>query len=458
MIKSINKTILSFKTVSIFAIFLSLTLNFLCVIRFLHRYYPLNFLPETIPETIPEILDKSPIWFFYIYTLIAITILIASILLYRKNIISVTLSNYAAAIMLLLITSYFFSTNYISFYVALELVVSLLFYLFLAWFSRYANNRGYLSKFSKEVTTVSLKIQEGCDHECSYCPIPSKKGSSKSDTLKNIIANVEAMADEGIKDIVLTGDNVGDFGTGEKGNLTHLHGFFDLIKELDEIGGIHRFSFLSITTPMISDKTLNFIKKSNRFSPDFSIKMDSGSDNMLKIMNRPYSLKQYKDLYLDIKKIIPEAFIDVEIIVGFPGETDELFNETVEFLSEEDISHITPSIYSEKIGSKAFGIKKGIVSKNTQKKRKKILSELSKEKLKFFYKNQLGSEKIVLFENRRRGDFIYGYTENHIKVKAAWNPKLGNTVHKIRLTGINRSVMSFDFIKDERRSNSFVFI
>ena len=199
---------------------------------------------------------------------------------------------------------------------------------------------------------------------------------------------------------------------------------------------------------MFSDKTLKFIKKSKRFSPYFSIRMDSGSDELLKKMNRPFPLKLYKELFINVKRIIPEAYIVVEILVGFPGETEELFNETVQFLSESDISYINTTIYSDKIGTKAFGTIKGSVQKNVRNKRAKALKELSKKKLNDFHESQLDLERVVLFENRSKGGFIYGYTENHVKIKTKWDPKLGNTLHKIKLTGINGSFMTFDFVED----------
>ncbi len=297
---------------------------------------------------------------------------------------------------------------------------------------------------------MSLKIQEGCDHECSYCPIPKRKGKSRSDTLKNILANAEYMAEEGVKDIVLVGDNVGDFGTGEKGNLKHLYSLLDLMKELDKIGDIHRFTFLSVTTPMFSDKTLNFIKNSKRFTPYFSVEMDSASATILKKMKRPFPLKAYKDHFIRVKEFIPEAYITVQIIVGFPGETDELFNETVEFLSESNVSYITPVLYSDKVkvGAKSYGTIRGSVSRKISKKRKRILKELSKKKLKAFYETQLGKERLVLFENKSKRGFIYGYTDNNVKVKLPWDPQLCNTLHEVKLTGINGSFMQFNFVKE----------
>ncbi|TXD46446.1 radical SAM protein [Polaribacter sp. IC073] len=450
-----NKTLVPFRIGAFTAVVLSLFFILLWGIRF----FSIDFLSNFLPETIRELFDKSPIWVTYCYILIASINLVAAMLLFQRNIFSVVISQIAAAGMLFMIIHHLFITDLIGIYEAIEIFMTLIFYLLLAWFSKYSSNNGYLSNISRETSRVSLKIQEGCDHECAYCLIPLLKGNSRSDSLKNILSNAKSMADEGIKDIVLIGDNVGDFGTGEKGNLNHPHSFFDLLNELDKIGDVHRFSFLSITTPMFSDRTLNFIKESQRLSPYFSIKMDSGSETILQKMNRPFPLKAYKELFLNIKKIMPEAYIVVEIIVGFPGETDELFNETVQFLSEADISYLTATAYSSKRKTRAFDMK-GTVSKGVCKKRKKVLVELSRRKLKIFYENQLGEEKTVLFENKRRGDYIYGYTDNHIKVKAVWSSELGNTLHKVRLTGINSSFMLFDFINDEasRGRDSYVKI
>ena len=442
-----KKIKIPFRIVTILAIFSS----FLFILLGVARFFQIDFFLNALPETTREVLDDSPLWVYYVYLATVVTNLVSVYLLYNRKLFSVTLSQYSAAGMILLITHHFFITEFIHLYEAIEMFFTLMFYLLLAWFATYARRNGELVKVSKERTTVSLKIQEGCDHECSYCSVPLRKGHSKSDTLKNIVANAENMAEAGIKDIVLVGDNVGDYGKGENNNLNHLHTFLDLIKALDKIGDVHRFTFLSVTTPMFSDRTLKFIKKSKRFSPYFSVEMDSGSDAMLKKMNRPFPLKAYKDHFINVKKIIPEAYVIVQIIVGFPGETDELFNETVEFLSASDISYITPILYTDKVkvGAKSFGTIRGAVSKKISKKRKRILTELSKKKLNAFYESQLGLERIVLFENKSKRGYIYGYTDNHIKVKLPWDPKLGNTLHKIKLTGINGSFMLFDFIEDE---------
>lgn len=449
-----NKILSPFKIGTILAVYFSLLFILLWSVRF----FKVDIILNLLPETIREMFDESPKWVFYGYLCIALTNLVASILLFKKKIAAVTISQLAGTGMLILITYHFFSNNDIGLYEAVEMLFTLIFYLMLAWFSKYATEKGYLSKFAKETTKVSLKVQEGCDHKCEYCLIPIVRGASKSDSLENILLNAKKMAAEGIKDIVLIGDNIGDFGKGEKGNLNHLHSFFDLLKELDKIGDIHRFSFMSVTTPMISDKTLLFIKESNRFSPYFSIKMDSGSQTTLELMNRPFPLNAYKELYLNIKRILPDAYIIVEVIVGFPGETDQLFNETVQFLSQADISYISVAIYNDKRGTKAANIKESVVSKKIRYKRKKVLTELSKNKLQTFYQSQIGKEEVVLFENKRRGDYIYGYTGNHIKIKAAWNPILANTLCKVKLTGIHKGFMLFNFVDKKEFSEEYVKI
>jgi threonylcarbamoyladenosine tRNA methylthiotransferase MtaB len=393
--------------------------------------------------------DNSPVWVFYAYFLITLTNLITAILFLRRAISVTIVAQLSASAMLLFISYHFFSKDYIGLYEAIEMLATLIFYLFLAWLAKYARRNGYLSKFSKHTTTVSLKIQEGCNHECSYCPIPLVKGHSRSDTLMNILANAEGMAAEGLRDIVLVGDNIGDFGTGEKGDSRHSHSFYDLLEELDKMGGVERFSFLSITSPLLSDRTLNFIKQSKRFTPYFNVALATGSAEIAHKMKRPFPLNLYKDLFLNIKRINSKSYIGVEVIIGFPGETEALFNETVQFLSAADISYIKPTIYSKKKGTEASKMKQGLVSRAVCKKRKKVLLELSKSKLQVFYGSQLGEEKTVLFENTRRGNYIHGYTENHVKVKCAWNRKLGNTTHRIKLTEINGSFMLFDFIEKE---------
>lgn len=441
-----NKFQIPFRLVTIVAVFTSVFFITLGAIRF----FEINFFLKFLPETTREVLDKSPVWFYYVYIVTSITNLYAVTLLYKRSLLSIATSKYSAIGMIVLITYYFFTTEHIYLYVAIEMLITLMFYLLFAWFTTYARKKGELEKISKEKTTMALKIQEGCDHGCLYCSIPKRKGKSRSDTLTNILANAEYMAEEGVKDIVLVGDNVGDFGTGEKGNLKYLYSLLDLMKELDKVGDIHRFTLLSVVTPMFSDKTLNFIKNSKRFTPYFSVEMDSASATMLKKMKRPFSLEAYKDHFIRVKEFMPEAYIDVQIIVGFPGETDELFNETVEFLSTSNISYITPILYSDKVkvGAKSYGTIKGAVSRKLSKKRKAILKELSKKKLKTFYETQLGQERLVLFESRSKRGFIYGYTDNNVKVKLPWDPELGNSLHKIKLTGIDGSFMLFDFVKD----------
>jgi MiaB/RimO family radical SAM methylthiotransferase len=451
-----NKTICSFRSIARFAVFSSLFFILLWGIRF----FQIDSLLKFLPETIREMFDKSPIWVFYAYFLSTLTNLITAVLLLKRDIIVTTVAQLSATAMLLFISYHFFSKDYIGLYEAIEMLATLLFYLFWAWFAKYARRNGYLSKFSKQTTTVSLNIQEGCNHECTYCPIPLIKGNSRSDSLINILANAEGMAAEGIKDIVLIGDNISDFGTGEKGDSKHSHSFYDLLEKLDQMGGVDRFSFQSITSPLLSDKTLKFVRHSKRFTPYFSVTMGSGSEEMMQKMKRPFPLSLYKDLFLNIKRINPVSYVGVEVIIGFPGETDALFNETVQFLSASDISFIKATMYSKKKGTKASEIKQGFVSKTICKKRKKLLLELSKKKLQAFYESQLGKEKTVLFENTRRGNYIHGFTENHIKVKCTWNRKLGNTTHKIELTGINGSFMLFDFVKkdDYNINESYVHI
>ena len=214
-----NKIKIPFRPVTILAIFSSFIFIFLGVIRFFH----IDFFLQILPEITREVLDDSPMWVYYAYLVTAISNFLVVVLLYRRNMFSLTLSQYSAAGIIIIISYHFFTTEYIYLYEAIEMIFTLMFYLLLAWFVTYARRNGELERISKEKTTVSLKIQEGCDHECAYCPIPLRKGNSRSDTLKNILANAESMAEEGIKDIVLVGDNVGDFGTGEKGNLKHLH-------------------------------------------------------------------------------------------------------------------------------------------------------------------------------------------------------------------------------------------
>lgn len=297
-------------------------------------------------------------------------------------------------------------------------------------------------------TRAFLKVQDGCDYKCTYCTIPLARGISRSDALENVIENAEEIASKGIKEIVLTGVNIGDYGKGEFGNKKHEHTFLDLVKELDTIAGIHRLRISSIEPNLLKDETIDFVSKSNSFVPHFHIPLQSGSDILLKKMKRRYLRKTYTDRVVNIKKTMPNACIGVDVIVGFPGETDELFLETYNYLNEMDISYLHVFTYSERPNTAAVHLD-GVVPKKVRTKRSKMLRGLSAKKRRSFYENQLGNHLTVLFENENKGGYINGFTENYVKVKTPWNPELVNTLHKITLTEIDEDgLVRFDFVKD----------
>ena len=297
-------------------------------------------------------------------------------------------------------------------------------------------------------TRAFLKVQDGCDYKCTYCTIPLARGISRSDTLENVINNAKEISSKGIKEIVLTGVNIGDYGKGEFGNKTHEHTFLDLIKKLDTIDGIHRMRISSIEPNLLKDETIDFVSKSNSFVPHFHIPLQSGSDELLKNMKRRYLTKTYTNRVLRIKETMPNACIGVDVIVGFPGETDELFLETYNYLSEMNISYLHVFTYSERPNTEAISMN-GIVPKKTRAKRSKMLRGLSAKKRRAFYESQLGNTLTVLFENDNKEGYINGFTENYVKVKTPWNPELINSLKTITLTEIDEDgLVRFDFKKE----------
>ena len=296
-------------------------------------------------------------------------------------------------------------------------------------------------------TRAFLKVQDGCDYKCTYCTIPLARGISRSDTLENVLKNAKEIAEQDIKEIVLTGVNIGDYGKGEFGNKKHEHTFLDLVKALDEVEGIHRLRISSIEPNLLKDETIDFVSRSRTFVPHFHIPLQSGSDHLLKLMSRRYLTKLYTDRVHQIKSVMPNACIGVDVIVGFPGETDELFLETYNYLNTLDISYLHVFTYSERANTKAVTME-GVVPKNVRAKRSKMLRGLSAKKRRAFYESQIGKELTVLFESENKQGFIHGFTENYVKVKAPWNPELMNTLHKVKLTKIDHDgLVRFEFVQ-----------
>ncbi len=285
-------------------------------------------------------------------------------------------------------------------------------------------------------TRAFLKVQDGCDYKCTYCTIPLARGISRSDKLENVLKNAAEISDKGIKEIVLTGVNIGDYGKGEFGNKKHEHTFLDLVKALDEVEGIERLRISSIEPNLLKNETIDFVAQSRTFVPHFHIPLQSGSDAILKKMRRRYLSDLYVDRIKRIREVMPNACIGVDVIVGFPGETEEHFLETYNFLNELDISYLHVFTYSERDNTPAAEMD-GVVPLKVRKKRSKMLRGLSAKKRRAFYESQLGNQFTVLFEGENKEGYIHGFTENYVKVKAPWNPDMVNTLQRIKLTEID---------------------
>ena len=295
-------------------------------------------------------------------------------------------------------------------------------------------------------TRAFLKVQDGCDYKCTYCTIPMARGISRSDTIENILSNAKKISDKGIKEIVLTGVNIGDYGKGEFGNKKHEHTFLELVQALDKVEGIERLRISSIEPNLIKDETIDFIAQSNSFVPHFHIPLQSGSNEILKKMKRRYLRELYVSRVAKIREVMPDACIGVDVIVGFPGETDDHFLETYHFLNELDISYLHVFTYSERDNTEAV-LMDGVVPDAVRAKRSKMLRGLSAKKRNAFYESQLGKEKTVLFESDNKQGYIHGFTENYVKVKAPWDPALVNTLHKVKLTKIDvDGMVRFEFV------------
>ncbi len=297
-------------------------------------------------------------------------------------------------------------------------------------------------------TRAFLKVQDGCDYKCTYCTIPLARGISRSDTIENVMKNAKEISEKGIKEIVLTGVNVGDYGKGEFGNKKHEHTFFDLVQALDTVEGIERLRISSIEPNLLKNETIEFVSKSKTFVPHFHIPLQSGSNTILKKMKRRYLRELYVERVAKIREVMPNACIGVDVIVGFPGETDELFLETYNFLSDLDISYLHVFTYSERDNTEAVDFD-GIVPANVRSKRSKMLRGLSVKKRRAFYEKELNTNHTVLFESENKEGYIHGFTENYVKVKTPWNPELVNTLHDITLTKIDEDgIVRFNFVKE----------
>ena len=285
-------------------------------------------------------------------------------------------------------------------------------------------------------TRSFLKVQDGCDYKCSFCTIPLARGKSRSNTIENVVKNVNEIISNGIKEIVLTGINLGDFGKRQSDNIKNNENFLELIKTLDKIDRVDRFRVSSIEPNLLGNEIISFISTSKRFVPHFHIPLQSGSDVILKKMRRRYKTDLYKSRVDLIRKLMPSASIGVDVIVGFPGETDEIFLETYDFIKKLDISYLHVFSYSERENTNAIELK-GVIPKKIRNKRSKILRLLSASKKLSFYKQHIGGDYNVLFESENKNGFIEGYTENYIRVRKNWNKNLVGKIQKVRIEKVD---------------------
>ena len=282
-------------------------------------------------------------------------------------------------------------------------------------------------------TRTFLKVQDGCNYGCAFCTIPLARGKSRSDTIENILASVKEIADTDVKEVVLTGVNIGDFGIQEGKRKER---FADLVMAIDEIEGIERFRISSIEPNLLTNEVIEFVSTSKRFVPHFHIPLQSGSNTILRSMGRRYLRELYEDRISKIKSLMPHCCIGVDVIVGFPGETDELFLETYNFLNELDISYLHVFTYSERANTRAVELD-GIVPIRIRNERSKMLRILSEKKRRKFYQENLGKTFTVLFEEDVEDGKMHGFTENYIRVSAKYDPILINELKTVTLSEIN---------------------
>jgi len=291
-----------------------------------------------------------------------------------------------------------------------------------------------------ERTRAFLKVQDGCDYKCTYCTIPQARGISRSDTLDNVICQAKEIVDQGIKEIVLTGVNIGDYGKGEFGNKKHEHTFFELVQALDEVEGIERFRISSIEPNLLTEELIEFVARSKRFVPHFHIPLQSGNNEILGQMRRRYQRELYVDRVNKIKRLMPDACIGVDVIVGFPGESDQHFLDTFAFLVDLPVSYLHVFSYSERPNTSAAEMKNQ-VPKTIKNKRSKMLRTLSAKKRHAFYESQLQKTKTILFEAENKEGYIQGFTENYVKVRMPWDPALQNQTRSATLAEIDQKGM-----------------
>lgn len=297
----------------------------------------------------------------------------------------------------------------------------------------------YIASWSAgDRTRTFLKVQDGCDYTCSFCTIPLARGKSRSDRIENIVRSAETIARSGVKEIVLTGVNIGDFGKGQQGGRRQEESFYDLVRELDKTDGIERFRISSIEPNLLTDEIISFVASSRRFVPHFHIPLQSGSDKILRLMRRRYQRALYADRVAQIKSLMPDCCIGVDVIVGFPGETRDDFLETYRFLNGLDISYLHVFTYSERDNTHALSLP-GRVDPAERAERSKMLHILSEKKRRNFYTQHLGRTMPVLFEGDCKDGMMHGFTPNYIKVRAKYDPVLVNDIKEVALVAIGDS-------------------
>ena len=287
---------------------------------------------------------------------------------------------------------------------------------------------GFNASYSlNDRTRTFLKVQDGCDYTCSFCTIPQARGKSRSDTIGNVLKHAHDLAANGVKEIVLTGVNLGDFGKGTDGDKKYEENFFDLIKVLDEVEGIERFRISSIEPNLLSDEIIEFVAQSKRFMPHFHIPLQSGSNKILGLMRRRYKRELYAQKVALIKQLMPHCGIGVDVIVGFPGESEQEFQETFNFLHDLDISYLHVFTYSERDNTHALSIQP-LVPVNVRHERNKVLRNLSYMKSQYFTDQHRGQNRKVLFEGYNKNMMMEGYTDNYIRIITPYNPAFANNV------------------------------
>jgi threonylcarbamoyladenosine tRNA methylthiotransferase MtaB len=287
---------------------------------------------------------------------------------------------------------------------------------------------GFNTAFSMhDRTRTFLKVQDGCDYNCSFCTIPMARGKSRSDNIDNVVSQAGELAARGVKEIVLTGINLGDFGKGTNGNKFHEETFSGLVKALDKVPGIERYRISSIEPNLLTDEIIDFVAKSNKFMPHFHIPLQSGSNRILGLMRRRYKKELYAERIHHIKTLMPHCAIGADVIVGFPGETDEDFKDTFNFLHSLDISYLHVFTYSERENTPATEMRP-VVPIQVRHERNKMLRSLSYNKMSWFTQQQTGLSRKVLFENFEKNNMMEGYTDNYIRIAVPYKKEWANEI------------------------------